>query len=86
MWRVSSLCTSLVVMGNGNMQQNDSVHPRTRNDIFFVIFCFAGTSNDKKLEFASAPPGDHAASSVSWSDRALRRKFTSGASATGPVS
>ena len=58
-----------------------------------TFFCFTKTKKSfchtlfyKKLEFASAPPGDRAASSVSWSDRALRRKFTSGASATGPVS
>ena len=52
-----------------------------RNNLFLRELFFT-----KKLEFASALPGDRAASSVSWSDRALRRKFISGASATGPVS
>ena len=53
---------------------------------FLVVFFLRELPPTKKLEFASAPPGNRTTSSVSWADRALRRKFTSGASATGPVS
>ena len=50
-------------------------------------YFFTETSTDKKkLEFASAPPGPQPASSAWWSDRALRCDSGSGVSPTGLVS
>ena len=53
-----------------------------RNNFFCGNFVLQKSWNSHQPRLGVAPLP---VSSVPWSDRALRRKFTSGASATGPV-